>query len=144
MSYHTSSLDIEDVAEPGDASPPQWMIDCIAMNPSYCGWGAGSDYMSTRSTGWDGSQVYETFSMFADSWSLMVDDLNEIVNFHFELRVDGGSANLAVHLWMIHPRKGASRGIRIDSVTEHEARKIRKLLIDARNRNAERFERVEP
>lgn len=61
----------------------EWQIDLLKLNPDYCSWGPYEDYMSGNGkTGWDQPQIFESWSEFGP-WKL--DDLNEIVNFYFEL-----------------------------------------------------------
>lgn len=142
MSYYASHVDYECMMDDGDPHPPQWMIDCLSMNPNYCGWGAGDDYMSTTAGGWAKSSIYNSWAEYENDWRGL-DDLNELINFHFEVRCDDdGEIALSVHLWMIHPRKGASRGIRIDNVNEADAAKARALIAHGRQRNADRFAKV--
>lgn len=45
-------------------------------------------------------------------------------------------------LWMLHPRKGASRGVRIMKLSEAEAKETLGFLRRAAERNAERFAKV--
>lgn len=59
-----------------------WMVECLSLNPSYTCWGPGEDYMSTRGEGWDSAQEFDTWEAFGP-WGL--DDLNEVVNFYFEV-----------------------------------------------------------
>lgn len=59
-----------------------WMTECLSLNPSYVHWGPGEDYMSTRGDGWGASQEADTWEAFGP-WGL--DDLNEMVNFYFEV-----------------------------------------------------------
>lgn len=74
-----------------------WMLDALAMNPSYCSWGPHEDYMATRDQGWSSP-------LFFDTWADMeieLDDLVEVVNFYFEISrearpcesCDGGGYN---------------------------------------------------
>lgn len=45
-------------------------------------------------------------------------------------------------LWALHPRKGASRGIRIEKIEQSDLPAIFKMLRLAADRNAERFSRI--
>jgi hypothetical protein len=51
-------------------------------------------------------------------------------------------AHLMLTLWIIHPRKGASRGVEIEYVSKDEFPLAVKFLQEAAKRNAERFENV--
>lgn len=63
-------------------NPEPWMIDLLSLNPLYVFWGPHEDYMWTRKgSGWNSA-------MFVDRWEnlgLALDDLNEVVNFYFEI-----------------------------------------------------------
>ena len=59
-----------------------WMIAHLKLNPDYCSWGPGEDYMSTKGDGWGTSQELASWSAFGP-WKL--DELNECVHFYFEL-----------------------------------------------------------
>lgn len=52
------------------------------------------------------------------------------------------NAHLSLVLWMIHPRKGASRGVRVARITKAEMGDVVKYLQNAAKRNAERFDKV--
>lgn len=52
-----------------------------------------------------------------------------------------GQMNLVV--WMLHPRKGAARGVRILNLSKKEAMKARQWLSKAAERNAARFAKVQ-
>jgi len=60
-----------------------WQIAQLKRNPDYVFWGVGEDYMDMphKDDGWAGSLIYPTWNK-ADN---QVDELNEIVNFYFEL-----------------------------------------------------------
>ena len=61
-----------------------WMVDCLALNPDYVFWGPHEDYMMGKRGGWSDP-------IFEDSWSVFslgLDDLNEVVNFYFEVDRD--------------------------------------------------------
>jgi hypothetical protein len=60
-----------------------WMLNLLKLNPSYCSWGPGEDYMKGESKegGWDSSVIVKSWKEF--QWEL--NDLNELVNFYFEV-----------------------------------------------------------
>ena len=66
---------------------PSWMLPLLKLNPGYCHWGPGEDYMDypkegeESKGGWRSSVVHETW---ADS-APMLDELNEVVNFYFAI-----------------------------------------------------------
>jgi hypothetical protein len=74
--------DAEEVARL-NAEP--WMMDLLRLNPDYNAWGPHEDYMATRDDGWDSRVLVEGWEGFGP-WSL--DDLNEVVNFYFEVERD--------------------------------------------------------
>lgn len=57
-----------------------WQSELLKLNPSYCSWGNFEDYMIGKDKGWAQSQEVETW---AERYGL--DDLNEVVNFYFEV-----------------------------------------------------------
>lgn len=74
--------DDDDRAELDRLNVEPWMADCLKINPEYVFWGPGEDYMSTKGEGWSASQEVDGWSAFGP-WKL--DELNECVNFYFEL-----------------------------------------------------------
>lgn len=70
----------EDEAEHLNAEP--WMLDLLALNPEYLGWGPHEDYMIVKGEGWNSPQTFATWADFGP-WKL--DDLNECVNFYFSI-----------------------------------------------------------
>lgn len=52
------------------------------------------------------------------------------------------AARLGIVLWLLHPRKGCSRGVDVRNIRRDELPQVRKYLTDAAQRNAERFARV--
>jgi len=46
---------------------------------------------------------------------------------------------LGVTLWFLHPRKGASRGVRIEQIEEYEVSDVLLFLLEAKRRNNDRF-----
>lgn len=71
--------DAEDVSRI-NAEP--WMLELLKLNPEYTSWGPHEDYMTKEGHGWDSRQIRATWSDFGP-WQL--DDLNECVNFYFEV-----------------------------------------------------------
>ena len=60
----------------------QWQLDLLKANPPYCGWGPHEDYMCGAGEGWNSRIIVPTWTEFGP-WDL--DDLNECVNFYFEV-----------------------------------------------------------
>lgn len=52
------------------------------------------------------------------------------------------SARVALTLWWLHPRKGASRGIEIKSIARADLPAVAAFLRDAADRNAARFSKI--
>jgi len=48
-------------------------------------------------------------------------------------------ARLSLILWLIHPRKGASRGVAVNNIQYKDMPKILDFLREARDRNSDRF-----
>jgi len=64
-----------------DLKADKWMLDLLKLNPAYTSWGPYEDYMSGPKDGWSSPQ-------FRDGWKACdfgLDDLNEVVNFYFEI-----------------------------------------------------------
>lgn len=55
---------------------------------------------------------------------------------------DEPEARVALQLWFIHPRKGASRGVYINNIKEHEVPEVIAYLKEAAERNANRFSKL--
>ena len=51
-------------------------------------------------------------------------------------------AKLSLQMWMIHPRKGASRGVLLTNIEKEELPVAIEYLIKARDRNNERFSKL--
>lgn len=52
------------------------------------------------------------------------------------------NAKVFLQLWIIHPRKGCSRGVFIHEILQEELPKVKEFLKGAANRNAERFSKL--
>jgi hypothetical protein len=77
MRYHS---DTDDETARLNAEP--WQLALLKANPGYCSWGPHEDYMWTKGDGWNSAQIFPTWADFGP-WNL--DDLNECVNFYFEV-----------------------------------------------------------
>lgn len=55
---------------------------------------------------------------------------------------DEPNARVALQLWMLHPRKGCSRGVYIENIEEDDLPEIFSYLRDAKERNNQRFEKI--
>ena len=132
----TDTLDQEWYSE---LAPEPWQIELLSMNPSYTGWGPGDDWMVGR--GWS-EPVKKTG--WARESRPDLDDLNEVVNFYFSLsRPDGAPACVvSLVLWVLHPRKGASRGWAISGIQQADLPEVFGYLRAAADRNAARFAAV--
>lgn len=70
-----------DLAELEDLKAEDWMVECLKMNPSYCGWGNFEDYMMEGSGQWSKPWNAPT----VQEGLIELDDLNECVNFYFQV-----------------------------------------------------------
>ncbi len=57
-------------------------------------------------------------------------------------KYDEPEAKVGLQLWFIHPRKGASRGVYIEEVLQTDLEAVLNHLREARERNHERFEKI--
>jgi len=62
---------------------------------------------------------------------------------HGEGSIYTGPCRLSLTLWLIHPRKGASRGVLVKEIQEDELEKVYNFLHEADLRNEMRFSKVE-
>jgi hypothetical protein len=135
-----------------------WQLEVLKLNPDYTSWGVYEDYMSKTGNGWDCAQFFQTWSAFGP-WTL--DSYNEVVNFYFqttqphhqcptccpecddETVYEPVPAITSLQLWFLHPRKGSSRGVFVESIQESELESILAYLTVAATRNADRFSKLE-
>lgn len=81
MRHYPDINDKYDAEEIARIQPEPWMLDQLKLNPSYVSWGPHEDYMWTKGEGWNSPVLTETWKEF----ELGLDDLNEVVNFYFEV-----------------------------------------------------------
>jgi hypothetical protein len=62
-----------------------WQLELLKLNPEYTSWGPYEDYMTGdgNGRGWDSPVFHKSWSEFKSNFGL--DELNEVVNFYFEL-----------------------------------------------------------
>lgn len=129
-----------ELGEAQELGAPEWMLNALQMNPDYTCWGVEEDYMTARGTGWNCSLIIQSWNEFA--WDL--DNYNEIVNFYFEIeKADDNQTILSVTFWVIHPRKGASRGVKVLNIQKCEVPQVVEYLKVARERNYQRFSKLD-
>lgn len=93
---HFNQSDKYDVKEAARLGAEPWMLDLLKMNPRYCSWGPHEDYMWNRGQdegpdelgrepkrGWDSRILCPGWKQ--GNWACELDDLNEVVNFYFEI-----------------------------------------------------------
>lgn len=129
---------------------PKWMRDAAQLTNPHCHstWGPGTDCMEDDSPdgGWSAGKTFDTWTEFHERWG-DVDEFNRCVDFYFDVSASEAkpaSYRLRLTLWMLHPRKGASRGVRVLSISESEVPQVRAWLALAAKDNAELFSRVLP
>ena len=74
-----------DEKELKDLNAKKWQLDLLGVNPKYIFWGNNQDYMSCGKDRWDAPVSFLTWKDFGP-WAL--DDLNELVNFYFNVNRD--------------------------------------------------------
>ena len=79
----TDEYDREEVEHLGN--PPKWMLDALNLNPNYVSWGPGEDYMWRDDESWGSQKIFGSWKEFGP-W--LLDDMNELVNFYFEIERD--------------------------------------------------------
>lgn len=121
----------KDLTEVKDLKAKQWQIDLLKMNPDYVYWGNFEDYMCKDNGGWD-SRVN------LKSWSerFGLDDLNELVNFYFEVYrpnhdcpyCDGSGMNEATNQISEDFYDFANRGAKwCDNITQDEVEALQEV-----------------
>ncbi len=71
-----------DLEEINSLNAESWMVDLLSLNPEYTSWGPQEDYMCGEDSGW--RSPVETIGW--KSFDLRLNELNEVVNFYFEVQ----------------------------------------------------------
>lgn len=132
MRHYPDPNDGDDNEELAELNAPAWMIEVLRINNSSCyaSWAPGDDSLP--------SWHFDGWAAFAGTWKL--NDLNECVNFYFEVERDAvPAAHLNLALWLILPRKGESWGVHIKNIQQGELSGAVAFLREAAERNANRF-----
>lgn len=94
---------------------------------TYIGWCPNCDSM-TGAGNWTSTLTYENWNSFYGEFHNADNDYNIIVNYYFENNLEENYTLL--NLWLLHPRKGASRGITIKNIEESDLQEIKIYLQD--------------
>lgn len=147
-----SPEDLDDLRQHADdegirfREPDDWMLDALGRNPEYPAWGPGEEYMPRAAAApgddWRDSLSYPRWSLLEEEGGFGPDRFNEVVNFYFEVETHSDTVSMALVLWVLHPRLGVARAVRVDRVSEHDMPAVYAFLAKAAERNAARFAKV--
>lgn len=101
----------------------------------YIGWNPFADYMCNGGN-WSSRLEYKSWQSFIDEFENADDDMNVIINFYFDQREYDEDDNKIpledrithLNMWLLHPRKGTSRGVYIAEVTEGDLPQIKAYM----------------
>lgn len=101
----------------------------------YIGWNPQGDYMY-NSNSWSSTLEYDNWQDFISEFKDADDDLNVIVNFYFEQneydyydnKIPVDERVTSLNMWLLHPKRGASRGVHVGEVTEDDLPEIREYM----------------
>ena len=95
----------------------------------YIGWSPFGDSMTSNGGMWNSALKFPDWTSFASEFDNADADYNVVVNFYFEEQdEDVADSPTSFNMWMLHPRKGASRGVHIHEVTEDDVPLIKDYL----------------
>jgi hypothetical protein len=149
-----------------------WMIAMLQYNPSYVHWGNGEDYMWETESQWGSEvEIHSVDKLWKlDEYNEVVNFYFQVnrksttcdackgkfynpktlqLKEEWLLLTTGQKRNNQLKedeidmLWVIHPRKGASRGVLLTEIKEEELPKVVEYLKDARQRNWDRFAKLD-
>jgi len=90
VKQHPDENDPDDVKAVARLNAKPWMYGTLALNPSYVHWGPGQDYMKgeTKEGGWNSAIIQPNWQAMFGTDGFTLDDMNEVVNFYFEIERD--------------------------------------------------------
>lgn len=93
----------------------------------YIGWSPSGDYLGAPATGaYEENGKHKTWKDFQAEWGEEDVDCNLVADFYFDVSDD--KKTLSLNIWMLHPRKGASKAVTVESVTEADIPAIKRYL----------------
>lgn len=101
-------------------------------------WTPRTGHLARTGDYWDCRVDKEDWNQFAQEWFPMDKDYNQVIDYSFERAGD----NIALNLWMTHPRKGAGRGVSIHNVNETDLPQVYAFLRDMGKGLIARFKNV--
>lgn len=101
----------------------------------YIGWNPYGDYMCNRN-GWTSRLEYTDWQQFISEFENADDDMNVVVDFYFDQNEYDSHGYLIplnerttdLNMWLLHPRKGASRGVCVKKISEDDIPKIKSYM----------------
>ena len=115
---------------------PKWAQEALDAGPE-ANWSTGINCMSPDdASDWRQDHAYESWIQFLDGWGVP-DEYSECVDFYFLW--DHIDNELKLYLWILHPHKGAARGVEIYGIKKRDLPMIYSWLRTAADRNASRF-----
>lgn len=96
----------------------------------YIGWIPGWDYMNGKGN-YDSNIHFKTWKEFYELWKDNDTEFNSIVNYYFSESVRDENdtvLEVSLNMWLLHPRKGASRSVKVEFVKELELEQVKEFL----------------
>lgn len=101
---------------------------------------AGRRYSPTDPFSMDAISQYVVCKARCEKWGIPLTCPD--CDGHGYIYEDGVKCKVGLVLWLIHPRKGASRGVHVKQINQDQLPAVYKFLRTARDRNAERFAKI--
>jgi len=137
----------------GAGESMMWTQDASQLSGSDAGWGSESIFPTWEDLCWpthykygdpdNNHRVPKDHPKFAELWTGKpawgLDDLNELIAVRFGFDPHGQQVE-RVYMWIAHPRKGCSRRLTINSITEKDLPEIRRYVQQGVERTRERLD----
>lgn len=157
-----------DESEAAELNAEQWQLDLLKLNPDYLGWGPHEDYMFVEGESWESRVIkasWKEFNWKLDELNECVNFYFSVARASEQCRMCSGcgvvgnqfdtvwcpecsgdgtvytapTAHVTLTLWMLHPRKGCSRGVEVSLIERDDLPAVFAWLRQAAERNAKRF-----